>query len=151
MAELQKIAGVDVLLKVRDDSGQLKVIGGQTGATLNREAETIDTTDKTSEGFSSAMPGIISWSIDADGFVVLGDEGFDLIEDAFLGREALTADIRVGADDNANGRTYTGNVYIVDLPLEFAQDDAVTYSLTLEGVGELIREKGTVTNGSTGE
>lgn len=140
----QKVAGIDVLLKVRNADDELQTIGGQTGATLNREAETIDTTDKTSEGFSSAMPGIISWSIDADGFVVLGDTAFDLVEDAFLAREKFTAEIRVGDNDNLNGRTYSGEVYIVDLPLEFAQDDAVTYDLTLEGVGELKRVKGIV-------
>lgn len=138
----QKVAGVDVLLKIADADGTLQIIGGQTGATLNREAETIDTTDKTSGGFSSAMAGIISWSIDSDGFVVLGDESFDLMEDAFLGREKFTAEIRVGDADNLNGRTYSGEVYIVDLPLEFAQDDAVTYDLTLEGVGKLTTVKG---------
>lgn len=140
-----KVAGVDVLLKVRNEAGELQVVGGQTGATLNREAETIDTTDKTSGGYSSSLAGIISWSIDADGFVVLGDEAFDLIEDAFEAREKLVAEIRVGKDDNADGRTYTGDVYIVDLPLEFAQDDAVTYSISLQGDGKLNRETGTVT------
>lgn len=140
----QKVAGVDVLLKVGDSDGTLQIVGGQTGATLNREAETIDTTDKTSEGFSSAMPGIISWSIDADGFVVIGDESFDLIEDAFLNRNKFVAEVRVGEDDNEEGRTYSGEAYIVDLPLEFAQDDAVTYTVTLEGVGVLEKVKGAV-------
>lgn len=144
MSEKTKIAGVDVLLKVADESGTMQVLGGQSGATLNREAETIDTTDKTSGGFSSAMAGIISWSIDADGFVVLGDEAFDLIEDTFLARERFQVEIRVGADDNTNGRTYKGWVYITDLPLEFAQDDAVTYSLSLQGDGVLERIKGAV-------
>lgn len=139
---MAKIAGVDVLLKVADEDGTMIVLGGQTGATLNREAETIDTTDKTSKGFSSSMAGVIGWSIDADGFVVLGDEGFDLIEETFLARKPFTAETRVGADDNADGRTYSGEVYITELPLEFAQDDAVTYSLSLQGNGELVRTIG---------
>lgn len=139
---MAKIAGVDVLLKVAGEDGTMIVLGGQTGATLNREAETIDTTDKTSKGFSSSMAGVISWSIDADGFVVLGDEGFDLIEETFLARKPFTAETRVGADDNADGRTYSGEVYITELPLEFAQDDAVTYSLSLQGNGELVRTIG---------
>lgn len=143
----KKVAGVDVLLKLKDESGEYVVLGGQTGATLNREAETIDTTDKTSKGFSSSMVGIISWSIDADGFVVLGDEGFELIEDTFLARKPFIAEIRVGDDDNEHGRTYSGEVYITELPLEFAQDDAVTYSLSLQGNGELTRTKGTVVAG----
>lgn len=144
MSGMTKVAGVDVLLKVAGPDGTMQVLGGQSGATLNREAETIDTTDKTSEGFASAMAGMISWSIDADGFVVLGDEAFDLIEDTFLARERFQAEIRVGADDNADGRTYKGWVYITDLPLEFAQDSAVTYSLALQGDGVLERTKGVV-------
>lgn len=140
---MTKVAGVDVLLKVTDDTGNLRVVGGQTGATLNREAETIDTTDKTSDGWASSLAGIKNWSIDADGFVVLGNEAFDLIEDTFDAREKLIAEIRVGADHNENGKTYMGEVYIVDLPLEFAQDDAVTYSISLQGNGKLHRNKGT--------
>lgn len=139
----QKVAGVDVLLKAKGKDGELVVIGGQTGATLNREAETIDTTDKTSGGFASAIAGIISWSIDADGFVVLGDEGFSLIEDSFLNRERVLAEVRVGDSDNADGVTYSGYGYLVDLPLEFAYDDAVTYSLSIQGDGVLERVKGT--------
>lgn len=138
----RKIAGVDVLLKVADKDGELQIVGGQTDATLNREAETIETTDKTSGGFASAMAGVISWSVEAEGFVVLGDESFDMIEETFLAREPFQAEIRLGEDDDENGRTYSGDVYIVDLPLEFAQDDAVTYSITLEGDGKLDVEKG---------
>lgn len=143
----KKVAGVDVLLKVEDGTGKLIVVGGQTGATLNREAETIDTTDKTSGGFASSIAGTISWSIDADGFIVLGDEAFELIETTFLARKTVACEIRVGADDDANGVTYTGDGYIVDLPLDFAQDDAVTYSISIQGASALARTKGVVTAG----
>lgn len=138
----QKVAGVDVLLKIADESGELKIVGGQTGATLNRSAETLDVTDKTSGGWTSSMAGNLSWSIDSDGFVVLGDEAFELIEEAFVGRQVIDAEIRLGGDESADGVTYTGRGYIVDLPLEFAQDDAVTYSLSLEGATPLERTKG---------
>lgn len=141
----KKIAGVDVLLKIKDESGITQVLGGQTGATLNREAATIDTTDKTSGSFTSSIAGLISWSIAADGFVVLGDLALEQIEEAFLGRKEVTAEIRMGASDNADGITYSGSGYIVDLPLEFAQDDAVTYSISLQGASPLVKVKGTVT------
>lgn len=144
---MTKVAGVDVLLKVVDEDGTKVVVGGQTGATLNREAETIDTTDKTSEGFASSIAGTISWSIDSDGFIVLGDKAFDLIETTFLARKQVECEIRVGANDNADGVTYSGKGYIVDLPLDFAQDDAVTYSIAIQGASALKREKGVVSGG----
>ncbi|MGG4390486.1 phage major tail protein, TP901-1 family [Priestia megaterium] len=142
MAVAKKVAGVDVLLKIKDTQGVDTVLGGQTGCTLNREADTIDVTDKTSGGFKSSLAGLISWSVDADGFVVLGDSAFEKIEEAFLNRQVVEVEIRVGASDDSNGVTYTGSGYLVDLPLEFSQDDAVTYSLSIEGASALTREKG---------
>lgn len=140
----KKIAGVDVLLKVQDESGVTQILGGQTGATLNREAETIDTTDKTSGGFTSSIAGLLSWSIDAEGFVVIGDSALSFVEEAFMGREEIDVEIRVGATDNTEGVTYSGKGYIVDMPLDFAQDDAVTYSLSVQGSSPLLRKKGIV-------
>jgi TP901-1 family phage major tail protein len=139
----KKVAGVDVLLKVKNGGTDI-VLGGQTGCTLNREADTIDVTDKTSGGFKTSLAGLISWSVDCDGFVVLGDQAFELIETAFMNRTPVDVLIRVGANDDADGVTYTGQGYIVDLPLEFAQDDAVTYSLSIEGATALTRTKGVV-------
>lgn len=144
---MSKVAGVDVLLKVKDAQGIKQVVGGQTNCTLNREAETISTTDKTTGGFATSIAGLISWSVDCDGFVILGDNAFELIEDAFLGRKSIEVEIRVGANDNANGITYSGEGYIVDLPLEFSMDDAVTYALSVEGASALVREKGVITEG----
>jgi len=144
MAVQKKIAGVDVLLKVTDESGVKQIVGGQTNCTLNREAETISVTDKTSGGFTSSIAGLISWSVDCDGFVVLGDTAFDLIESTFLARKSIEVEIRVGANSEAEGVTYTGSGFIVDLPLEFSMDDAVTYAISIEGGSPLERTKGAV-------
>jgi TP901-1 family phage major tail protein len=143
MSVPKKVAGVDVLLKVKNGASFV-VLGGQTGATLNREAETIDVTDKTSSGFKTSIAGLISWSVDCDGFVVLGDQAFELLETAFLSRQAVEVEIRIGANDDTDGVTYSGSGYIVDMPLEFSQDDAVTYALSIEGASPLARVKGVV-------
>lgn len=135
----KKVAGVDVLLKV-DVDGQKKPIGGQKGASLSRSAETIDVSDKTSEGWSESIMGLKSWSLECDGFVTLGDEGFEKLHDAFDNRDALDVEIKVGGTD---GYTYTGKVVITDFPEEFPMDDAVTYSLSLQGASKLIRTKNT--------
>jgi|GEM_PF-1769982 len=146
-----KIAGVDVLLKIKNNEGKLVVVGGQTDTTLNRERETIDTTDKTSGGWSSSIPGIASWSFDSGGFVVLGDpeESFDLMEDAFYEKKEVYVDIRVGEKSSEHGRNYKGSGYIVDFPLEFPKDDAVTFSISISGNSKLEKVKG-VDNGDGG-
>ena len=64
-----KQAGCDVLVKIAKDGTQssFKTIGGQTGATLNRSAETIDVTDKTNNGYKEYMAGLKEWSLPCDG------------------------------------------------------------------------------------
>lgn len=143
---MSKVAGVDVLLKVKSKTDNtLIVVGGQTGASLKRQASTIDVSDKTNAGWSSSLVGLKSWSLDADGFVMLGDEGQELLEEAFDNRETVYVEIRIGADTDANGYTLTGEAVITELDNEFAQDDAVTYSLSLEGSTPLARTVGAVT------
>lgn len=138
---MSKIAGVDVLLKVRKDNA-LIVVGGQTGASLSRSASTIDVSDKTTGGWSSSLVGLKSFSIDAEGFVSLGDEGQELLEEAFENREPIVAEIRLGKDSDTKGITYEGDCVITALDNEFGQDDAVTFSVSLEGAGALSRTKG---------
>jgi TP901-1 family phage major tail protein len=140
---MAKVAGVDVLLKVKDSAtGTLTVVGGQTGASLSRSASTIDTSDKTTGGWATSMAGLKSWSLDAEGFVSLGDEGQELLELAFENRETVFADIRIGADTNVDGITYTGEAVITKLDNEFGQSDAVTFSLSVEGASPLVRAVG---------
>lgn len=131
----KKVAGVDVLLKVKKNSGFIAV-GGQKGASLSRSAETIDVSDKTSGGWSESIMGLKSWSLECEGFVCLGDEGFELLHTAFDKREALEVEIKVGGEE---GYTYKGKVVITDFPEEYAQDNAVTYSISLQGASALER------------
>lgn len=134
----KKVAGVDVLLKIKKDSGYI-AIGGQKGASLSRSAETIDVTDKNSEGWSEAMVGVKSWSVDCDGFVCLGDEAYEELEKAFDGRTPIEIEIKVG--DETAGYTRTGKAVITDFPEEYPSDDAVTFSISLQGASPLVRQK----------
>lgn len=140
---MAKVAGVDVLLKVAVSS-TMTALGGQRGATLNRSASTIDTTDKNSDGWAESMAGVKSWSVDCDGFVVLGDTALEALHTAFNARTPINIEIRVGGDASATGYTYTGSAVIVDFPEEFPQDDAVTISLSLQGASPLVRTVGIV-------
>lgn len=141
---MAKVAGVDVLLKVKVAESMV-MLGGQTGATLNRSANTIDTTDKNSGGWAESMAGVKSWSIDCDTFVSLGDEALDTLFDAFDARTPIEVSIRVGADSNVDGYTYTGSAVITDFPEDYPQDDAVSISMSLQGASPLVRTKGAVT------
>ena len=57
----KKVAGVDVLLKIKKEEGTFVAVGGQKGASLSRSAETIDVSDKTSGGWAESIMGLKSW------------------------------------------------------------------------------------------
>ena len=137
---MAKIAGCDVLVKVNkagtdgSDPNDYITIGGQTGATLNRSADTIDVTDKTNDGYKEYMAGLKEWSIDFDGFLVVGDSGIDVLDECFESRSKVFVELAYG------GNTFKGSGYITDYPVEFPQDSAVSYSLSISGASPLVKE-----------
>lgn len=135
----KKIAGVDVLLKVKKDTKTI-VVGGQKGASLSRSAETIDVSDKTSGGWSESIMGLKSWGVDCEGFVVLGDEGYELLEEAFDNREPVEVELKIGGE---GGYTRTGLAVITDFPEEYQQDSAVSFSVSLQGASPLQKASNT--------
>ena len=134
---MAKQAGCDVLLKVAKEgsAGTFTVIGGQTGATLNRSAETIDVTDKTNNGYKESMAGLKEWSIDCDGFVVIKDAGIDILDELFEARKPVYVEVTIA------GNKYTGSGYIVDYPIEMPLDSAVSFSLSIAGASKLAKAK----------
>lgn len=135
-----KVSGASVLIMIGD-----KPIGGQTGATINRTADTIDVTNKVSDGYKEYVASWKDWSIDCDAFVVLGDTVQEELETAFEAGTAVTVHCRVGADAEANGVTYEGSGVITSLTTDLGQDDAVTYSLSIQGSAKLKRTVGAKT------
>lgn len=140
----RKIAGADVLLKVKK-AGKLVIVAGQQGTTLNLSADTIDVTDKTSGGWKTSLPGLKEWSIDQDVFYTLGDESNKLLLDAFEAREPITVELRVGTAEEVGGTTFTGEAYITDFPFDFSLDNAASVSMSLAGASKLTITHGVVT------
>lgn len=132
---MAKIAGVDVLLyaMVGSPTPVSTVVGGQSGATLNRETNVIEVTSKES-GWAENVAGIKSWSIECDGYVVTGDSAYTALETAWETGATIEVEIKVPA-----GSTYTGQAIISQFPLEAPQDDAMTFKITLQGTGALTK------------
>ncbi len=131
--------GIDILIKVNDT-----VVALQKGASLNRSAETIDVTTKTSYGWKEFISSLKEWSIECDGLYTLptasGTSGFRELENAFVNSIAVTVEFALIDDTGLTvGDTsgFTGEAYIVDFPIEAPMDDAVTFSVTLQGTGAL--------------
>ncbi len=131
------LAGKDILLAIWNmDGTKLLAIGGQQGLTINRSADSIEITSKdTAGGWKSKIAGMKEWSIDNDGLYVPNDESHSILSQAFENSDPVCIKV-------INGKTkqgmFGGLAVITDYPLEAPYDDAMTYSLTLEGMGALV-------------
>lgn len=134
---MAQIKGIDIAISVNTGTAEVPVytkVGGQRGATLNRSAETMETTSKDSDDFKEFEYGFKEWSLDADGLFVVDDAGFAALEDAYMTSEKVKVQVAM-----PSGVKYEGMAIISDLPLEFPYDDMTTYSATLQGSGVLAK------------
>jgi TP901-1 family phage major tail protein len=139
----QKTKGIDFLLYVDTSATATPTwtkVAGQKGATLNRSTETIEVTTKDSIGFKDFEVGFKEWSIEADGLLVDADTGYSKLESAWLAGSKLKVQMK-----SVTGEAYDGLCIITDLPAEFAYDDMVTFSVTLQGVGAINKTEGSIT------
>ena len=86
-AQSATTVGKDYLLNVNTGTVAVPVwtqIGAQRSADLNRSADSIDVSHKTSGGWSAKKAGLRSWSIDLGGLMLLSDAGIEALEYAFL-------------------------------------------------------------------
>ncbi len=131
------LAGKDILLAIWNAAGdKLLAISGQQGLTINRSADSIEITSKDTEGgWKSKIAGMKEWSIDNDGLYVPNDESHTILSQAFEDGDPVCIKV-------INGKTkkgmFGGLAVITDYPIEAPYDDAVTYSLTLDGMGRLV-------------
>jgi TP901-1 family phage major tail protein len=130
-----KVAGVDVVVKV-DVAGTKTIIGGQSGATLNRGTSLIDVTSKDGNGWSESIAGIKNWSVECEGFMVTDDLALDQLEQIWLNNGTVSVEISL-----PSGKVYNGTALIEDFPEEYPQDDAISFSVSLTGTGALTITK----------
>ena len=122
--------GIDFVIKIGGAT-----LGGQRGATLNRDADTIDVTSKGStDEWREHESSFKQWSIDADGLIIEDDTAYLALETAFNAGTKVSVVMQTAANN-----TYTGNAIITSFPVEAPYDDAATYSVSLLGDGALTK------------
>lgn len=139
--------GVDFLIKVNTGTRETPVwtvIGGQRGATLNLTANQIDASNKQSGAWTTSVPGMLSWSIDADAVMLTDisgltvDAGRAKLLACFTNRELVH--VRYVRKD---GSKFQGYAAITDLSEEAPHDGAATFKITLNGSGSPEEVNGT--------
>lgn len=135
--------GVNFIIKIGTD-----VLACQRGGTLNRSTDTIDISCKANTYVSGAgewrsyLPSLIDWSISADGMYIVDDAALVALETAFTEGTEVTVEF---SDKSKTGTTagagdlmgWTGSAIITSFPIDAPYDDALTYTIELQGTGAL--------------
>jgi TP901-1 family phage major tail protein len=130
-------AGKDILLCLfTSDGTKLLAIAGQQSLTINRSADTVETTSKdTKGGWKSQMAGMKEWSIDSDGAYVMGAESHKELQKYFESGDLMCIKI---VDIKESKPLFGGLAVLTEYTLEAPFDDAMTYSCSIAGNGALV-------------
>lgn len=107
-------------------------LGGQQGASLVRQAQVIDITNKINAEWSESLSGTKSWSIVCTGLYIVNDKSFALLEDAFMNNKPVEVSINVGSQQ------LRGKALITEFPLSAVFNKEFKYNLRLLGTGALV-------------
>ena len=129
------IKGRKVKLKILDDATKM-VIGGQRGASLNINGETLDGTTKDSGDWQENEYGHKNWDVSCDGLYVASNAAHKVLIQKFLNSEKVSV-VLEGDEDSNFDLTFTGLAVITSYPIEAPYDDNITFSVDLTGSGKL--------------
>lgn len=131
------VAGKDILLGVFNTTGDtLLAIAGQQGLTINRSKDSIEITSKdTLGGWKSKIGGMKEWSIDNDGLYVYDAESHQALSQYFEGDDPVCIKV---INQRLKIGLFGGLAIVTDYSFEAPFDDAMTYSIKLDGMGALV-------------
>lgn len=130
------IAGKDLVLALYNSTTfSLLAVAGQQGLTINRDKDTFEVTSKNSNGWKEFIGGLNEWSIDNDGIYVRSDETHTALKDAYASGEPILIKV---VNIKASKDLFGGLAILNSYPIEAPYDDAVTYTIGLQGTGELV-------------
>ncbi len=126
MAGVKK--GLDILVSIGKQS-----IGGQRNASVEMTSETIDVSCKTTGEWTAKIAGAKSWTAECDGMYFDGDAGYTAALTAFTAGNEV--DVKIADSESTVG--FGGKAIITSMNIDAPYEDAMTYSISLEGTGEL--------------
>jgi TP901-1 family phage major tail protein len=130
------IAGKDILLSIWDQTGSvLLAIAGQQGLTINRDKDTIEVTSKDANGWKEFVVGLKEWSIDNDGVYVRDHASHKQLKKLFESDDPFLIKV---TNQKTKTDMFGGLALLTSYPIEAPYEDAVTYTISLQGTGELV-------------
>ena len=120
---------IDTVIRLNDVA-----LGGQQGANLIRQTESIDITNRINGEWAESLAGKKSWNIVCSGLYIINDKAFGLLEDAFMNNKTVEVLISFGSTK------LKGNAIITDFPLSSVFNKEFKYNIKLLGTGALVPE-----------
>lgn len=107
-------------------------IAGSTSFNLSVSGTVISTDDKDNATWKTNISGKREWSISSD-FLWGTGTAFDYLEDAALDGSTVKIEISNGTN------TYTGSAVVQSFDISFPDEDVVSASVALTGIGALTK------------
>lgn len=122
-----------------DRAGSMETVAFATECTLAIETEAITATDKGDLGFQDILAGVTSWSVDTANLCSfnVGVNNANQLSRRQLSKEFVYVKIDSVDANQGNDFYYWGKALITSLSLTAANEDVMTFSVTMEGKGTL--------------
>ena len=136
MAFESKISnGTDMLLSIGEN-----VLGASSSCSIEFTTETRDTSNKDTGDWGSFEYGSKSWSMSSENFADFGsDFGYSEIFDLMNNKTKI--DVKCVLTEVGGTFTLSGKAIITSLPLSAPKGDNMSYSVSFQGTGALIKTK----------
>lgn len=128
--------GVNLLLSIDGTP-----IGASSSCSVELTRATRNTSNKDTGIWDSFAAGTITWSMSSENFVNFGGaNGYDELYDALVAGTPVTVSVDY-QQDASNTWQLSGEAIITGLPLSAPKGENVSFSVSLQGTGELTRTK----------
>ena len=146
------IRGEDMMLYVRENTGTAATpvwvdtpVAYATSNSLSYSLDTVDTSNKMTGNWKSALPGQIGWTISTDALISAtdGHMSYDTLEDLMILRSPITVKFgkaTTGYELDNTVIVRSGSAIITSLELNTEKGGICTSSITLQGNGKLTAE-----------
>ncbi|MFS1513055.1 phage tail tube protein [Chengkuizengella sp. SCS-71B] len=127
--------GIDIVILANtgtEAEPNFTVVGGQRGATLEEVSETVDVTNKGSNGSYEYEYGLYGFTISAEGVYIPDDAAYVVLKNAIRTKEKVLVQWKEGA-----GNIEQGLCLVTSRSVEGPYDGEATYSFEFQGTGTL--------------
>ena len=143
------IRGEDMMIYVHENTGTDVApvwvdtpVAYATSNSLSYSLDTIDTSNKMSGDWKSAMPGQIGWTVSTEALIskTSGHMSFETLEKLMIARNPILVKfgkVSTGFDLDTGVIVRSGNAIITALDLTSERGGICTSSITLQGNGKL--------------